>query len=253
MARYFDQASTEYFEVNATPISAAPLTVAAWFYSPTASVSKTLFYTGDKDATDHWMVLYLDSANKVTCGARAGADNSGIAVTTPAHSNNVWQHAAGVWTSDSSRAAFLNGGDKATNSVSKTPAGLDRLSIGRHGDSTPGTYMEGRIAEMGIWAVALSDGEIALLARGVCPLRIRPQSLVGYYPLYGNGSPEPNLAVGGGTYNLTMNGTISQVDHAPVMAPFAFDQARPYVVAGAPPGGGGGDGLLWWAGYGNAA
>lgn len=252
MARYFDQASSEYFEVNATPVSGAPLTVAAWFLSPTASSSKTLFYTGDKDVTDHWMVLYLDASNKVTCGARAGADNSGIAVTTPAHSNNVWQHAAGVWTSDSSRAAFLNGGDKATNAVSKTPAGFDRLSIGRHGDSTPGTYMEGRIAEVGIWNVALSDGEIAILAKGVCPLRIRPHSLIGYYPLFGNGSPEPNLAVGGATYNVTMNGTISQVDHAPVMPPFAFDLARPYVVSGGG-GGGGGKGLWYWDRYGSAA
>ena len=46
--------------------------------------------------------------------------------------------------------------------------------------------MDGQIAEAAIWNVALTDGEIASLAKGFKPTRIRPQSLVFYAPLIRN-------------------------------------------------------------------
>lgn len=42
---------------------------------------------------------------------------------------------------------------------------------------------DGRVAEVGIWSVALDDAEIAVLAAGYAPPCVRPQSLVFYAPL----------------------------------------------------------------------
>lgn len=237
MAVNFTQASTEYYEVDATPITGVPMTVSGWMYPTDTGTFKTCIAIVDKDVADNWMVLYLDGSDRVVCGARQDGDNSGIAVTTATYTANAWNHVAGVWSAADARASFLHGANKATNAVSKTPAGLDRFSIGRHGDSTPGTYMQGRIAEVGVWNVALSDGEIALLGRGISPLRIRPQSLVLYYPLFTNDATTPNLAVGGTTYALARSSVgIDQADHAPVMPPFAFAAPQPMPTAAAPGG-----------------
>ena len=43
--------------------------------------------------------------------------------------------------------------------------------------------MNGLIAEVGIWNVALTVAEIASLAKGITCEKVRPQSLVFYAPL----------------------------------------------------------------------
>ena len=46
--------------------------------------------------------------------------------------------------------------------------------------------MDGRLAEVGIWNIDLTAAEIASLAKGMTPDKIRPQSLVFYAPLVRN-------------------------------------------------------------------
>jgi hypothetical protein len=69
---------------------------------------------------------------------------------------------------------------------------------------------------VGIWNVALSDQEVASLAGGVHPTRMRPGALVAYWPLWGDESPAPDLHLIGGTrYPMTLSGT-TKANHAPV-------------------------------------
>lgn len=63
--------------------------------------------------------------------------------------------------------------------------------------STKG-YFDGDIAEAAIWNVALSDAEIAMLAKGLSPLRVRPASLVSYVPMNGAASPVIDIVAGAG-------------------------------------------------------
>jgi hypothetical protein len=79
---------------------------------------------------------------------------------------------------------------------------------------------DGRLAEFAVWDVLLADGEVRALSRGVSPLRIRPQSLAGYWPLYGASSPEPDFT-GNGTATVS-GATVSP--HPPVQAAFGFDE-----------------------------
>lgn len=46
-----------------------------------------------------------------------------------------------------------------------------------------GLFFTGRVAEVGIWNVALTAAEIASLADGMTCDKVRPQSLVFYAPL----------------------------------------------------------------------
>lgn len=71
----------------------------------------------------------------------------------------------------------------------------------------------GKIAEVGVWNVRLSDGEAQSLAT-VCPSAVRPTALVGYWPLTGasGASIEPDLS--GNGQNATLTGTAT-ANHPP--------------------------------------
>jgi hypothetical protein len=90
---------------------------------------------------------------------------------------------AGVTSSSSSRFAFHNGTKGAENTGTRAPT-LTTTEVGRL-NLNGGTYasFRGDLAEVAIWTAALSDAEIASLAKGFSPLRVRPQSLVYYQPL----------------------------------------------------------------------
>jgi hypothetical protein len=124
-----------------------------------------------------------EAGDPVHWRARDAGVNSD-AKTTAGYSANTWHHACGVEYSSNSRAAFLDGGNKGTNAVLSTPAGLDTTSIGvalRAGG--PIGYLDGMVAEVAIWSAALTDAEVAILALGYLPLAVRPQSLVAYWRL----------------------------------------------------------------------
>lgn len=90
------------------------------------------------------------------------------------------------------------------------------------------TNYTGIFGELGIWNVALDAVEWAALAKGVSPLLIRPQGLVGYWPLIRG---LKNRFAGD---NMTASGT-SIVSHFPIIYP-----ARPQIYAVPTVGGGGG-------------
>jgi len=99
---------------------------------------------------------------------------------------NTFFHVAGVFTSSISRTPYFNGSAGTTNTDSVTHSSLpDTTSISAFfdGNSTPLQYFLGDIAEVGIWNAALTAAEIASLAKGMTPDKIRPQSLVFYAPL----------------------------------------------------------------------
>lgn len=182
MARLFDDASLQYLEIDSAPVTAVPLTMAAWFYTDVDSASQEIAYLADLSATDQAFRLSLVSGARLRAAVYAGS--LPYAESTGTFSTNTWTHACGVFAAADDRAAFLNGGNKGTNSTSATPTGIDRLSVARAGDFTPGNYFSGAVAELAIWNAALSDAEVAILgADRYSPLLVRPQNLVVYLPL----------------------------------------------------------------------
>lgn len=110
-------------------------------------------------------------------------------------------------------------GTPVTETETATPAGtpLDSdagidTSIGNESAGT--RNWAGRLAECGIWSVILDALEFAALGKGLCPLLIRPESLVFYSPVWGSASPEPNYmdAASG-----TLTGTVASGDHPKII------------------------------------
>lgn len=193
MARAFVRASSQYLEYGGAVVTEVPLTMACWFRSDSTTLSQALMALGRSDANDDTFLL---AANGAAGGDPVQAQTSGVggasAVTTTGFSANTWHHACGVFAAVDSRAAYIDGGSKGTNAGSQTPSGLDRTRIGLYYSGAT-LYMSGRIALPAIWNVALSDEEVAALARGLDPRYIRPESLVGGWELWGLNSPEPDF------------------------------------------------------------
>lgn len=182
MAVIFD-GTDDSLSVVAAPVTAYPFTMACWFFANNITAAHALVrIDSGAGGNHHWRINLEGSTagDPVRFGSQVAGVNSD-ANTTTGFSANTWQHACAVGRSATSRDVYLNGGSKGSNATSSTPAGL---TVTRMGISAAGTVdMAGRAADLAIWNTDLSDAEVALLAKGVSPLTMKPQNLVAYWPL----------------------------------------------------------------------
>jgi hypothetical protein len=184
MAYNFTAASSQYLNTGSTPVTGTPLTIAGWFF-PTTDVNGTICSVGATSGTNRYQLYYDPNFQTGAKLAANSLDNSGQSESNIASvvTLNAWQHGAGVFTSSTERLAYHNGTAGTVNTVSRTPSGLNTITIGGRWNTTIGGLVTGRIAEVGIWNAALTAAEIASLADGMTCDKVRPQSLVFYAPL----------------------------------------------------------------------
>ncbi len=205
MARTFARGSSQYLSVASTPVSDVPFSIACWFWTSEGDNSKELASVGSSD-TESTTILRLSSSETVRSETIGGGSDA-AAASSSSFTLSTWSHACGVWAASDSRAAYVNGGSKGTNSTSINLAGIDSLSIGTYTyNGVHGNYMDGHIAEVGIWNVALSDDEVAMLASGFAPPLVHPESLVAYWPLIRDDDDD---RVGGYDMSATNSPTVS--------------------------------------------
>jgi hypothetical protein len=172
--------TSQYFSA-ASPVAALPVTIAC-------------FFNADDNTNNQRLVDLYNGTQYISIGlggAVAGDplriisyNGSGLQIvtTTTGYSTGQWHHACGVFASSASRTGYLDGGGKATGNASFTHYPPNGLIIGRL--STEATqHLNGRIAEVGIWNAALTDAEVASLAKGMTCDQVRPQALAFYAPL----------------------------------------------------------------------
>jgi hypothetical protein len=203
-------------------ITATPLTIACWFKSDNDTTDQCLFSLGNTGTTGDLFALKasMDAAGNPVRMSTAAAGAFSTAASSTGATVNVWHHACGVSASATSRAAYIDGGSKGTNTTSRTPSGINASIIGRSERSTPIEYFNGEIAEVALWNVALGDDEVASLGKGCHPFLVRPESLVAYWPVWGNESPE--LDYFKNQYSMTLNGAPSKgAGGPPVCYPYS--------------------------------
>ena len=194
-----------------TAITAYPLTVSMWIRTPDRSTSDIAFSL--TETTGDWLSITQIAGGAIRVTTVDFTVNQGSATTTNIVSNDTWHHVCGVWLSASSRTAFIDGGDKTTDTtnVSANIAGMDELEIGHFRNSAANDGLD--IAEVGIWNVALSDEEVATLGKGFSCHLIRPQSLVHHMPLI-----RSSIDLRG---DITESGTVPVVPHPPIIGAIA--------------------------------
>lgn len=202
--------STSNYITATPPAVTSPLTMACWFYP--ANLTATMNLLNLTDGSGIYYVLAFDGANAYGAGDNkivAEENGSGIAASTIAVDvANTWHHACSVFASGASRAIYLDGRNKSTETTSLTALSTPvYFNIGAYysGGSVFGP-ISGGIAEVGVWNVALTDAEILKLASaGAKPTDVRPDHLIIYRSLDANES----LPRGGkGLSGLAMTGTM---------------------------------------------
>jgi len=188
------------------------MTLACWFNRKTlGSGAQFLLSVNATSLTSFNGIAGLGSGQPSLAAVSNAGSGAGIATASSSYSLNQWNHACGVFESSTSRKILLNGGSSVTNSTSRNVSGQNNISIGtRFAAGAQGAFANALIAEAGIWNVALTDDEIASLAKGMTCNLVRPQSLVFYAPLI----RELQDIKGGLT--LTNNNTATVVDHTRV-------------------------------------
>ena len=194
MSKLFDDAKKEYLFINVPAITNYPFAMACWFNSSDDVNGQILVWVGNKDVKDVMSYLAAINSPSHTIYAQDYHTTACNATTSTTWNINTWNHAAGIWLSATERHAYLNGGGKG-NSTANAGAisGFDRTAIGAALDSTPGAYMSGMIAEVGIWDLTnwgANDAEretnfekaIVSMAKGFSP-KFFPLGLKLYCPL----------------------------------------------------------------------
>ena len=178
--------SDQCVKADSAAVTAVPMTFSAFFNPDNITSSLSIIVLSDKNSNQVSYAL-LAAGAIVKDPVRAQHGNEFTASTTTGFIAEAWQHAAGSFEASNARSVFLNGGNKGEN-TSNTSAYLPNVTnIGRieRAVNSP-HFFDGFLSEAAIWNVVLTDSEIASLAKGFSPRRIRPQSLVFYAPLLRN-------------------------------------------------------------------
>jgi hypothetical protein len=212
--------SNQYLSTASAPASGSPSTIAAWVRIEATNIDHVIGYLGEASGT-HRNQVQLSAVNSaggpsfaviLFIGSSVGAAQR--ATTSTATSVNTWHHAAGVFSSSTSRTAYIDGvaGTENTTDIgSQNTATAINIGV-RTANNGQAAYFDGQIAEFGIWNAALTDAEIASLAKGMTCDKVRPQSLVFYSPL------TRDLIDYKGGLAITNNNTATVANHPRVYA-----------------------------------
>ena len=122
MARLFDRAQSEYLEINSAVVNTVPLTMACWFYQDDVTVECVSMCIAYASAQDRWAIGVRghEAGDYVEAYIRSAVHAEAVVTSTGA-SVNTWHHACGVFTSSTSREAFIDGGSKGSGTENVDP------------------------------------------------------------------------------------------------------------------------------------
>lgn len=218
MARSFN-GSTDFINCgnSATLNPTTNLTIMSWMYQTSSLTSSAgiTFARDDNTLGRSYALGIVDYGS----GAIYTSNINGTAPFTSGGTGqimNQWVHLIALTSSGTGSQIWVNGAQSGTSGTYAAPNSTtgnttigERTFVGAQG------WWPGRIADVAIWNVALTPAEILALSRGARPFTIREPALLGYWPLDGLQSPEPDLS--GFAHNGTLNGTTAVSIGAPVM------------------------------------
>lgn len=219
MARLFDDDLSQYLRHANPVIGGRSVSMACWFYID-ALIFSEMVSVHDTTDTSGLTGFVLGQRGDGSRGVRFFVQEGGTFKVVESSGSTVqldtWHHAAATFAdSDGNIAVYKDGTDKVTDGSAANPTTMNDTTLGcRNYSGSYEKFHSGGMAEVGIWDAVLTDAEVAALARGVPPWKVRPQSLVAYWPLWGVHDPEIDLSGNGN--NLTLYNGPTRADHAPV-------------------------------------
>jgi hypothetical protein len=160
------------------------------------------------------------------------------AASTQALAADTWYHVIAVFSASNSRACYVDGGNKGTNSTALSPndSFLDRVRLASSAQEQERDIQElsGYGSEFAIWNTALTDDDVAAIG-GCAPYElIKPGNLVFHHPAVNKKSKD--------LFGLpqTITGTLTKIKHTRTKKP--VNPPSIYTAGGQAVGGGEGEG-----------
>lgn len=211
MAYRFARASSQYISAASAAASSMPLTLFARVSSqsdPASSNVRVYLAISSQSQTpgaNAWLMYeFISSGHAWQSLAGISAQDALSGGMTA----SVWRTSAAVFSSATSRTYYRDTTAGTGNTTSLAAGSVDRTTIGANFNAAAITnFADHDICDAAIWTAALNTGEIASLARGFKPSRIRPQSLAFYAPLV------RNLQDVRGNLSLTNNNGATVANH----------------------------------------
>lgn len=192
MALSFSNSTPDYLAAGSAPATAAPLTLACWVRPTSTSLDMCPISVGSSSLATNYFIIGMrrsgianDSNTIWALAADASTPGGQSTRTTTTFSAGDWIHVAAVFTSSTVRKVYIAGVSEArVNQAGAVSPVVNAAAIGAIMAPTPFWGFEGDIAEAGIWNVALSDSEIAALAKwGRFARTVRPGALASSQPM----------------------------------------------------------------------
>ena len=234
MSRLFSAGSGQLLQVSAAPVTTMPLTMACWFYASNVTTNVNFMSLNDGANDNRWYTLNgrAEAAGDFIAAEIRSDTGNPSAISTAGYTASTWRHACGVFTSNTSRTVYLDGGNSATDTNTGNPAAqITSTSIGARSFETGAgaRLMSGRIAYATIWNIALTADQVAMLARGVSPWMVRGDAIVGFWPC---GISSPDVDLSKNKNNMTVTNAPTVANNPPVGPLWGSSpQYMPYVVA----------------------
>ena len=193
---------------NNNPAWTAPAgTICAWIKSTSLVTPAQIVTLGTSGSGSNRFTLGMTSGAFFVCNENDGSSSVANA-TSPVLDTTNWHLAVGVWSDHTNRAAFFDGLSKGTIAALKASSApnVTRISADPAGGNPAAMY----IAHVAIWNIALIDADVLKLLTQL-PSTVQAASLLEYWPLTGNASPEPSL--GTSPHTLTVTGTAFSTDN----------------------------------------
>ena len=230
MAYNFTAASSQYLTIGTSSSLGYDkddtFTIAGWWNIPTVATGayQLLNKQQNSGSSTGWAVAYFHNLSAGAPGVgnwlliqkRNSAANMAWTNIPFTATSGVWFHAAWSTTSASTAnmAIYANGtaGTKQDNTNTLTSAITNAVVPQINGRNGANNLNSFQAAEVGIWNAALTADEVASLAKGMTCDKVRPQSLVAYFPLV------RDLVELKGGLTVTNNNTATVANHPRVYA-----------------------------------
>src|SRR5580765_5656191 len=200
MARSFN-GSTDHINCGGGVGNPTSVSMACWVNAPLPPGNVFLMY---RDAAGyHLQGCYLNSFGQFGVNVAAASGLSQVAPPSGSITPNAWTHLGFSYDSTNGILAYINGvQDPTTGSALGAALSLSTATFGLGYEPTTSTnFYGGLLYDAAIWGVALSAGDFSQLSRGG-----RPASTIGWWPLGGTASPEPDMSGFGNNGVLTGTG-----------------------------------------------
>ncbi len=229
MSILFTNTSSQYLDVTSNLLNSDVWSASYWYMPTDTSFDACMFWSGNDGVTNQFFTTQVAAGGSVNCNARN--TTSQRSTTVAQMTDGVWNHGLAYVASTTDRRSYLDNSSEATNtnSVSGINAVTDAFDVGRLGDSSPGNYAHGRIAELAIWNIALTDSaDRQILADGFSPLFVKPDNLILYWRFLNIGDLTDRIS----RITLAANNGPVSADHPPIIMPAAQILQFPPPVSG---------------------